>query len=135
MSNFDAAIAGFSEIKKKMAEAIKDATAPARMALLADFKAVFDKHPDVKSIKWKQYTPYFNDGDACTFSVHEAYVFTGANNEDSWEGSWNHEARKDLPKIDRDAVEEIMLAMFGDHVEVVLKRDAADFEVEEYSHD
>jgi len=26
------------------------------------------------ALKWTQYTPYFNDGDACTFSVHDAFL-------------------------------------------------------------
>ncbi len=30
--------------------------------------------PGVESVKWNQYTPYFNDGDACTFGVGEMYV-------------------------------------------------------------
>jgi hypothetical protein len=30
--------------------------------------------PGVKAVRWRQYTPYFNDGDACVFSINEAYV-------------------------------------------------------------
>ena len=34
-------------------------------------KPLFDKLPEViKTIGWIQYTPYFNDGDECRFSVH-----------------------------------------------------------------
>lgn len=32
-------------------------------------KLFFDANPHVASISWRQYTPYFNDGDACEFSV------------------------------------------------------------------
>lgn len=32
----------------------------------------FRKVPEVAAVVWKQYTPYFNDGDACEFSVHPA---------------------------------------------------------------
>lgn len=28
-------------------------------------------HPEVAEIKWKQYTPYFNDGDPCYFSADD----------------------------------------------------------------
>src|SRR5688572_30748584 len=35
------------------------------------FRDMFEKHPDLISLRWTQYTPYFNDGDACTFSVHD----------------------------------------------------------------
>jgi len=33
------------------------------------FKAFFDAYPEVKTIYWAQYTPYFNDGDPCTFTL------------------------------------------------------------------
>jgi len=34
----------------------------------------FEKFFEVKSVRWTQYTPYFNDGDSCEFSVHEATI-------------------------------------------------------------
>lgn len=37
-------------------------------------EGVFETFPGLRSIQWAQYTPYFNDGDACTFSVHECRV-------------------------------------------------------------
>lgn len=39
----------------------------------AEFIAVVDKLlalPGVGKLAWKQYTPYFNDGDPCEFGVH-----------------------------------------------------------------
>jgi hypothetical protein len=38
------------------------------------FKELFAKHPDVKGVAWSQFAPYFNDGSACIFSVHEPYA-------------------------------------------------------------
>jgi len=38
------------------------------------FKVFLEAHPEIKCIFWSQYTPYFNDGDPCTFSVHEPSV-------------------------------------------------------------
>ncbi|ORT58213.1 hypothetical protein [Streptomyces sp. CB03238] len=38
-------------------------------------KPVLD-HPDVHCIGWRQYTPYFNDGDTCEFSAHEVWLVT-----------------------------------------------------------
>lgn len=35
---------------------------------LKDFMVV---HPQVKAFGWVQYTPYFNDGEPCEFSLHE----------------------------------------------------------------
>lgn len=39
--------------------------------LKKEFRAFFAANPDVEAIAWRQYTPYFNDGDACEFSVHD----------------------------------------------------------------
>lgn len=38
------------------------------------FKSIFEKYPMVSSISWRQGTPSFNDGEPCTFSVHEPSV-------------------------------------------------------------
>lgn len=37
-------------------------------------KDIFDAFPCVRAIQWTQYTPYFNDGDPCYFSVNEARI-------------------------------------------------------------
>ncbi len=39
--------------------------------LVAALDALF-AFPEVVAVRWTQYTPYFNDGDACTFDVYEA---------------------------------------------------------------
>jgi len=36
----------------------------------AMFKELFEQSEVIKSISWTQYSPYFNDGDECTFSAH-----------------------------------------------------------------
>jgi hypothetical protein len=40
---------------------------------------IFNAFPCVRAVQWTQYTPYFNDGDLCYFSVNEALI---ALNED-----------------------------------------------------
>lgn len=42
-----------------------------KQALKAAFTEFFEKHPEVESLFWYQYTPYFNDGDECVFGVHD----------------------------------------------------------------
>lgn len=37
-------------------------------------KVIFEKHPTLEYISWTQYTPYFNDGEACEFSVNRDYL-------------------------------------------------------------
>lgn len=123
-------------------------------------KEFFDKNPNVTAIVWTQYTPYFNDGDTCEFSVHDA-TFTNAPDPHNvrwgeydgdeevaadgseifaWEG-WG-EAPVDLNTemckafdrmINSSEMEDVMKAMFGDHVKVVATREG--FDVDDYDHD
>lgn len=44
--------------------------------LLDEFKKFFAEHPDHLKIAFTAYTPYFNDGDPCYYSVHDYYYFT-----------------------------------------------------------
>lgn len=43
-------------------------------ALKQVFKDFFTKHPYVEEIYWTQYTPYFMDGEPCTFGVNDMYM-------------------------------------------------------------
>ena len=47
-------------LKKNMKKEIND-------NLMEIFKVFFDAAPEIALITWTQYTPYFNDGDTCTF--------------------------------------------------------------------
>jgi hypothetical protein len=42
------------------------------------FQALLDD-PTIVEFGWRQYTPYFNDGDLCEFSVHGLWVKTTAD--------------------------------------------------------
>lgn len=51
-------------------------------ALRVAFEEFFASAPEVYSIVWTQYTPYFNDGDSCEFTMGEVYFLTKPQNED-----------------------------------------------------
>lgn len=54
-------------------------------------QAVLDD-PTIVEFGWRQYTPYFNDGEPCTFSAHGTWVRTDADkdaDEDELE-MWGH---------------------------------------------
>ena len=38
------------------------------------FKQLFKDHKDLECFSWVQYTPYWNDGDTCTFSVYNEEI-------------------------------------------------------------
>ena len=118
-------------------------------ALKELFDDFFKNNPGIESFRWKQYTPYFNDGDACTFSVDEVYVKlkdTGAldeDDDDSDEGyydAWSFRVQKpELEKVINElssaleSIEDVVLNVFGDHTQVTVYPDRT--ETEEYEHD
>src|SRR6478736_1430716 len=62
-----------------------------------EFLAAIDKVlalPNVDSLRWRQYTPYFNDGEPCEFDVHEVGAKVvggeedGGDYSDGYFGSW-----------------------------------------------
>jgi hypothetical protein len=119
------------------------------------FAEFWEKNPAIKAIHWSQYAPYFNDGDPCTFSVHDPY-FTNAEGDDlddlsRWgeydgekEGVWsdqypefdgvNVESTDSLAKLLTSGVmEPIMKIMFGSDNVIVATREG--FSVDYAEHD
>jgi hypothetical protein len=45
-----------------------------RPAFEAAARKLFEENPDIKSFSWRQYTPYFNDGDTCYFGRGEERI-------------------------------------------------------------
>jgi hypothetical protein len=141
----------YAELRKNFSEKMQN-------EFKKEIAVLFKNIPDLQTIKWNQYTPYFNDGDPCVFSVHGA-VFSNAPSElvSSWgdldseddshwcfPGDYNSISKesKDMMKTISRAVcssemEDVMLAMFGDHVKVTITRDndGISIETEDYDHD
>lgn len=67
-------IASFESLQKNFME-------QAQSALKVEFAKFFELYPEINVIQWTQYTPYFNDGDECTFRVND--IYTGFVKEDS----------------------------------------------------
>lgn len=129
--------------------AAEQAASLARAEITKAAMAAFEAHPTLLAFQWTQYTPHFNDGEACEFSVYDASVklLNPPNKTDAEDGfadeyliqekygySPEHVAAKNavgevMKSIDEDDFEKV----FGDHVEVTATRSG--FEVEEYSHD
>lgn len=122
------------------------------------FSAFFQEVPSIKAMSWTQYTPYFNDGEACVFSVGDVWFLTEKGLEDFIEDGrgyaeeyaagdrqyYEEQYREGVSKEDFDKIaefkhflsgipDEIYEHIFGDHVYVIATKDG--FEVEEYSHD
>ncbi|WP_078978479.1 hypothetical protein [Embleya scabrispora] len=129
-------------------------------------QAVLDD-PTIIEFGWRQYTPYFADGDVCEFGVHGLWFRTDIDDEDAstWDlevfghpslgeepGTWDETARDyvvgpyegpDKARYERcrnlasaitdSAFEHVLLAAFGDHAQVTVRKDG--IEVETYEHE
>lgn len=131
----------FQEIAQLKMDYEAKVAAVGKEAVVAAYVEAMAPHPTAKAVRWRQYTPYFNDGDACTFSSGDlSILFDGADEEaGDYEdgyienyglGDEQRAVFADMPDVDDD----ILLAVFDDHVCVTIERDGTCV-VDEYSHD
>ena len=57
----------FDDMNKEMAELKKVYQTKTQEIFKLVFKQFFESNPEVNVVGWRQYTPYFNDGEACIF--------------------------------------------------------------------
>lgn len=135
-----------AEYEKTVAELGKAAVAEA-------LKSLFDAYPELTAVRWRQYTPYFNDGDPCVFRLQDV-TFKQAQAEEPGEAEYEDEddyleGFSDLPHswsdrkhtsltlaieaFEKDRVEDLYKNCFGDHVTITATRDGV--EVQEYEHE
>jgi len=107
--------------------------------LKSDLEKLFQKHKTVTRIFWNQYTPYFNDGEPCTFRgpyeiavEFDDGVIVSENEEYNWTEEQQTIADEFSFIVNLD--DEFLLTMFGDHAEITITPDM-DITVEEYNHD
>jgi hypothetical protein len=101
-------------------------------------KTIFEEHPKLESFGWSQYTPYFNDGETCTFSANTDYIYINGQPADEADwinetkitnyGTWNrekrqYEGRTEVPNLDYDPD----LAKITDEVKEFLSNFDEDF--------
>ncbi len=139
------------KIKAEMAafdEKRKELTAQLKKDFPALLAPLFEKYPGVKNVRWTQYTPYFNDGDACEFSTNAGYADLNWDGEeeddedDDEETETTNTDEVEVPEEAEDEFQEVLSSiddsfykdLFGDHVEVTVNRDGT-IDVEEYDHE
>ncbi len=101
-----------NELKKEIAKLQKSAS----KEFEAECVALLAEYPMFESFGWTAYTPYFNDGDPCTFSINadEPYI----NNEQicDWDSKDKNYKKADklaskvaelVYGVDRDIIENI----------------------------
>jgi len=62
-----------AKLKKQQAAVEKEMANVAKAAFKEMSAEVFKANPALISFSWSQYTPYWNDGDTCTFSSNAEY--------------------------------------------------------------
>lgn len=140
------------KVQKRLSDRIHDA---AKKFFTDECKELFVKHLKLQSFSWNQYTPYFNDGDECIFSVNRDSLDIKYGDEDFEEISdytirsdyYEQERRRegkepaeglaaaftDISATLNTLEEDDFRMMFGDHVKVTVS--AAGTDVNDYHHD
>lgn len=150
------------ELNAKIKALKKEVQKEMHTALLEGLKELFEKYPEVKSLQFTAYTPYFNDGEECTYSCRAGdcefnnYEEYGDDEDISELIDVAHRARKEIwkngdykpnpdydPRMEKcvDEFHEFLGAIpdenwkeiVGDHVKVNITPDGID--TDDYEHD
>lgn len=121
------------------------------------FSSLFNQSKRIESVGWTQYTPYFNDGEECEFSVHlkdlDELLINGKRLWDfDDEGDFislrlgypsepnpnldqfEHDLLNDIHTVLNQITEDFYKDLFGDHCQVTIYKDGR-IQVDEYEHD
>lgn len=140
-------------ITSKFAELRAQIKAEFNTHLLELLQPVFEKFPKLESFAFTAYSPYFNDGDECTFSVHHEYsaeingmdaddhdvdmpsTLTSYNDRNAWrETQWPYQVSTEMSKLLSQIPDEVFETAWGNHVKITITKDK--IEVDEYTeHD
>lgn len=150
-----------AQLKTRLEEMREEIKKEARSVFTEGVKDVFESFPQLHAISWRQYTPYWCDGDICEFSAqtYEPNLYIKVPQDmsaESWpeaEGQieledgtlvayydgWNmpsefRDIQKAIGKFLGELSNDDFLAMFGDHAEVVIYADGTQ-RVMEYDHE
>lgn len=146
-ANINTTLANFEQLAKGLQETM-------RGEMKKVFAAFFAEFPQVKTIHWTQYTPYFNDGDECTFRLNEMWFttteYTELNERECAYGEGDDGQINDWGKriddialktaidtlssaMNSSMMENVLKTTYGDHAWVRVHKDGVD--VEDFEHD
>lgn len=160
--NLETIVTDFEKIEAMYQKQKREASNKFKIAFEAFVTDFFKLVPSVKRVVWTQFTPYFNDGDACYFRVNDPtfYNFTMDENEDyrdeedlqegqyaldSWECSTYNTEHETYGISDSEFQvikflihvinnnETFFEEIYGDHTEITLTSDG--IKIEECEHD
>lgn len=135
----------YNKTRDKIAALLDEARVEAKKLFTEESKQLFEEHPKLIGFRYSQYTPYFNDGDECTFSANTEYPELSFIDSDGKETEYEeapYNCDKASPAGIMDSAvtsflqsfnEDDLKEMFGDHCQVTVTRNGT--EVEQYDHD
>jgi hypothetical protein len=120
---------------------------------------IFANHPTLEYFSWTQCTPYFNDGDECTFSAHTDYFHVKIQDEKEEKDFSDYElydhgrvngkyvrtakaeetmspatkAGRSIQELLQQFEDEDFKLIFGDHKKIIVSKDGVD--AQDYDHD
>ncbi len=87
--NLDQLKQNFKTLNERIAAAMDQMKSDSKTLVEQAANELFQVAPEIDHVFWVQYTPYFNDGEPCTFSVHDIYyVLVGESENEDCEGSY-----------------------------------------------
>lgn len=115
----------------------QELTQKAQDGLMQCLKELFEMHPEVKKLQFTAYTPYWNDGDECTY-------WCNASSADINGSEYDEDEDESLPKVSsqvrdifQNALDQIdddtWYDIVGDHALVTITPQGID--VQEYEHE
>lgn len=142
----------YKRIQEQMQELQKQRVKLCREFFEDEIEKFFTENPAVESFSWRQYTPYFNDGDPCEFGVCQSSDEVSVNDVVGWDvpvnPPWSRERAEEFNRA-RDVAlathekvstllgqfnEDDLKMMFNDHSKVTVDANG-DIQVEEHKHD
>lgn len=124
----------FESFKKQVEDLRMQLQKTGEKFLLEHFKDTFSKYPNLKQVQWTQYTPYFNDGEECTFSSnHQWAEIEGIDGELDYNSKEYKEIKESIREFLSQFDDELLKNLFGDHVEIIVTKEG--ISVQEYEHE
>lgn len=124
-------------IEEQIKELQKSMAVRGKEIFAAETAVIFEKYPDLNQFGWRQYTPYFNDGDACTFRAqidHYSILLEDGRWGNDDELTEEEEAMtKDVSDMLYSIGEYNLEDIFGNHVEITVRRNGR-VDTEDYEH-
>lgn len=129
----------YEEYKVRRKELEETMKTEAKAAFAELTKHLFEEDPILESFSWRQYTPYFNDGNTCEFGAltdSDSIEINGLDsyNDKNYKKPEEKARFKKVSSLLKTFEEDDLKSMFGDHQQITVKRDGS-VEVEDYEHD